>query len=146
MEGHTVIEVNGVKLEVDLRTARRIDHLQVGSKVKLLIKEYSAHKVYPGVVVGFEPFKTLPTIIVAYLVIEYNKAELRTAHYNTESKDIEIVASIDDVLLVEQAEVTKFFDREQLKLEQQIEELQARRDYFVRMFGSYFPKVAETTE
>lgn len=141
---HTVVEVNGVKLEVDLRTARRVEELRVGSKVKVLTKDvWSDRKVFPGVVVGFEPFKTLPTIIVCYLVIDYNKAELRTVAYNAESKDVEIVASIDDVLLVDQAEVTKFFDREQAKLEQQIADLQAKRDYFVRMFGAYFPKQPE---
>lgn len=144
MEGLTTIEVNGVKLEVDLRTARRVEELRVGSKVKVLTKEpYSTHKVYPGVVCGFEPFKTLPTIIVCYLVIDYNKAELRTVAYNAESKDVEIVASIDDVLLVDQSEVTHFFDREQAKLEQQIADLQAKRDYFVRMFGAYFPQQPE---
>lgn len=143
MEGLTTIEVNGVKLEVDLRTARRVEELRVGSKVKVMTKDYSGHHVYPGVVCGFEPFKTLPTIIVCYLVVDYNKAELRTVGYNAESKDVEIVASIDDVLLVDQAEVTQFFDREQAKLEQQIADLQAKRDYFVRMFGAYFPKQPE---
>lgn len=140
---HTVVEVNGVKLEVDLRTVRRVEQLQVGSKVKVLTKDYTGHHVYPGVVCGFEPFKVLPTIIVCYLVIGYEKAELKTVAYNAESKDVEIVASVDDLLLVDQSEVTHFFDREQAKLEQQIADLQAKRDYFVRMFGAYFPRQPE---
>lgn len=140
---HTVVEINGVKLQVDLRTARRVEELRVGSKVKVMTKDYSGHHVFPGVVCGFEPFQKLPTIIVCYLAIGYDKAELKTVAYNAESKDVEIVASIDDVLLVDQSEVTKFFDREQAKLEQQIVDLQAKRDYFVRMFGAYFPKQPE---
>lgn len=62
-----VIEINGVKLEVDMRYAKRVDELRVGSKVKVLNKEYSSYKVYPGVIVGFEEFDNLPTIVVAYL-------------------------------------------------------------------------------
>lgn len=53
--GKTIIEVNGVKLEVDLRTARRIDEIRIGDRVKVLIKGYSDYKVHAGTVIGFEP-------------------------------------------------------------------------------------------
>ena len=74
-ENKTVIEVNGVKLEVDLRQAVRIDTLGVGDRVKVMVKIYSDYKVYAGVVVGFEPFKELPTIIIAYLDTQYKTPE-----------------------------------------------------------------------
>ena len=41
-----IIEVNGVKLEVDMRYARKIEELRVGSRVKVLIKNYSRYSVY----------------------------------------------------------------------------------------------------
>ena len=70
-----IVEVNGIKLEVDLRTAKRIDQLTdqltIGSRVKCLVKQYSDFKTVPGVVVGFEPFEKLPTIVVAYLDTDY---------------------------------------------------------------------------
>ena len=62
----TVIEINGVKLEVDLRSARRIDTLRVGDRVKLLEKtSYGGPIVHHGVVAGFDPFPSQPTIIVS---------------------------------------------------------------------------------
>ncbi len=60
-----IIEINSVKLEVDRRSAERVDQIQVGDRVKVLNKQYSDYKVYHGVVIGFEPFEELPTIIVA---------------------------------------------------------------------------------
>ena len=34
------IEINGVKLEIDLRTAKRVDTFKIGDNVKVLKKEY----------------------------------------------------------------------------------------------------------
>src|SRR5690606_28503543 len=68
----TIIEVNGVKLEVDLRTAKRVDELRVGDRVKVLTKDYRGeYEVHAGTIVGFEPFENLPTVIVAYLKRDY---------------------------------------------------------------------------
>ena len=41
MEGKTMVEIDGVKMEVDLRTARRIDTFAVGDNVKVLCKDYN---------------------------------------------------------------------------------------------------------
>ena len=60
----TIIEVNGIKLEVDLRTAKRVDQLRVGDRVKVLNKAYDGYEVLPGTVVCFEPFEKLPTTSV----------------------------------------------------------------------------------
>lgn len=137
MSDKTIIEVNGVKLEVDLRTAVRIDTLKVGSKVKVLVKEYSDHKVYPGVVVGFEPFRALPTIIVAYVKSSWNDSDIQFIYYNAGTKDTEIVCSVDDVL-IDHNEVYKSFDIKKAKLERELAELTEKRDYFTRQFGVYF--------
>lgn len=40
MSETTIIEINGVKLEIDLRHAKRIDNLRVGDTVKVLRKRY----------------------------------------------------------------------------------------------------------
>ena len=95
----TIIEINGMKLEVDLRQAKRIETLKVGSPVKVLVKGYDGYKVHAGTVVGFEPFASLPTIIVAYLDIDYTSANLKFIHFNAQSKDIEIVHSVDGDLV-----------------------------------------------
>ena len=41
MEEKRIVEIDGVKIEVDLRTAKRIDTFAVGDNVKVLCKEYN---------------------------------------------------------------------------------------------------------
>jgi hypothetical protein len=142
----TIIEINGVKMEVDLRRARVIhDNLRIGSKVKILSKgAYSGQKVHPGVIVGFDAFQSLPTITVAYIVGEFMSCELKFATINEKTTDSwEMVPAMDDDLPVSRANVLESFDREQIKLERQIADLADKRVYFERMFGAYFPQ-AET--
>ena len=47
------IEIRGQKLELDTRVAVRADVIKVGSRVKLLKKDYSGHKVLHGIIIGF---------------------------------------------------------------------------------------------
>ena len=60
------VEINGVKFEVDMDTAKRIDTFKVGDNVLLLDKRYNSSEIYTGVILGFYNFKELPTIQVAY--------------------------------------------------------------------------------
>ena len=141
----TVIEVNGVKMEVDLRHAKIIHtNIRVGSKVKVLAKGgYGGPEVYPGVVVGFEPFTDLPTIIVAYVTSSYASVELKFAYINSKSADKwDLVPAVDDELPLNKADVLACFDRDIAKRENEIADFQAKRDYFLRHFDKYF--VAET--
>lgn len=144
-----VIEINGVKMEVDTRYARRIDTFQVGTKVKLLEKQSvyggSDTKVYSGVIVGFEPFETLPTIIVCYLEHDYASANVKFAYVNTATdKKWEIVASLDDDLPIQRADVLAKIDRELLKKADEIADLERRRAYFLQNFAAYFAPEAAT--
>lgn len=135
----TTIEINGVKFEVDLRTAKRIDTLQVGDRVKVLIKQYSDYKVYPGTVVGFEPFSKLPTVIVAYLEHSYNSADLKFLYFNAETKETEIVKAIDDDQLdLNRVKVNDFFARALAKNEQEHMEILAKQKYFDDNFRAYW--------
>ena len=40
-----IIDIQGVKLDVDLRTATRVEEIRIGTKVRVLTKDYSGHKV-----------------------------------------------------------------------------------------------------
>lgn len=133
-----VIEINGVKLEVDMRHARRIDTLRVGSRVKVLVKLYDGFKVYPGVVVGFDAFDKLPTINVAYITGAYNAA-LTFLGINANTKDTEIVAATDDDHLeLSRDDVLSQFDRAITAEELKLAELRQTREFFLRRFGEYF--------
>lgn len=41
MEERRIVEINGVKIEVDMRTAKRVDSFRVGDNVKVLDKDYN---------------------------------------------------------------------------------------------------------
>jgi len=144
-EERTIIEINGVKLDVDLRQARRVETLAVGSKVKLLVKTSygSEPKVHSGVVVGFEAFQSMPTIIVCYLEIEWNETKLHFAYVNTKSAEkYEMVASVDEELPVQKADVLSRMDREIEKKREEIADIERKRDYFLRHFNRYFEQPA----
>src|SRR5690349_2704390 len=113
MKDKTIIEVNGVKLEVDLRTAKRIDTLHVGDRVKVLVKQYNDFAVHAGTVIGFEPFENLPTVIVAYLKSDYSGPEIKFLYFNAKSKETEIIKAIDDDHLeINRQDVLQKMDRE----------------------------------
>lgn len=136
----TIIEINGIKLEVDLRTAKRIDQLSIGSRVKCLVKGYgNEFSTCAGVIVGFEPFPTKPSVIVAYLTTDYSTASLVFKTFNADTKDFEVVADLDNnALEVDRATVLQKFDREIAKMQIELEEVQARKDFFIKHFGRYF--------
>ena len=141
-ETHQVIEINGVKMEVDMRHARRVDHFRIGDACKLLLtgSNYSNPEVVAGVIVDFESFKSLPTIVVAYVKSGYGSTGLDFAYVNEKSADkYELVASSSDSqLAVNKAEVLQVFEREEAKLQAQIDEVRSKRRYFMERFGAYF--------
>lgn len=145
MSEKTIVEINGVKMEVDLRHATIVhENLHVGSKVKVLAKsDYSGPQVWPGVIVGFEPFPSLPTIIVAYMDTSYSGG-LKFAHINSKSADKwELVPSVDDELPLAKGDVLSRFDLDIEKKQAELDELNAKRAFFLRHFNAYFAQFAQ---
>ncbi len=146
MEQKTIIEINGVKLEVDLRNAKRIDELKIGSRVKCLVKRYQDWATYPGIIVGFEPFPSKPTIVVAYLETEYSAAQIKFQSFNAETKDFEVVADLDhNSLEINRENVLKLFERDITKKELELEEIRQKRKFFLDNFGSFFAAQGEVS-
>lgn len=142
----TIIEVNGVKMEVDLRQARVVhQNLRVGTKIKILEKsDYGSPEVYPGVIVGFEPFKDLPTIIVAYLKMSYGSSELKFAYINSSSaKKWDIVPALDDDLPIDRASVIGHFDRSVAAKQKEIEDIESKKAFFLKHFDQFFAVEAD---
>jgi hypothetical protein len=134
-----IVEINGVKLEVDMRYARKVEEMRVGSKVKVLIKEYGDNfKVCPGVIIGFEEFDKLPTIVVAYLESSWSSADIKFMHYNAATKDKELAAAVTDEIELNHADALAAFDREITKKQRELADLQEKRTYFERNFGTYW--------
>ncbi len=145
----TIIEINGVKLEVDLRTAKVIENYQIGDNVRLLVREYdSKFKTCPAVIVSFDNFKNRPTIVVAYLEIGYATAEIKFAYINNDSKDqFEIApANYIDETRFKKSDVLAKMNDEINKKEQEIEDIKRKRAYFEDNFKAYFKDFSKTED
>lgn len=142
--GKTIIEVNGVKLEVDLTTARKVEEYRVGDRIKVLVKSYGdKYDSYPGVIVGFDPFVNLPTILIAYLKQSYSSSELVTVAFNTKTEDVEICQANPDELLLDKGGTLDLMDREILKAERELADLKRKKEWFSSHFALYFKDAEE---
>lgn len=140
----TVIEINGIKMEIDLRHARKIESFRVGDKVRVLIKKYDSYASYAGMIVGFDNFRERPTIVIAYIETgSYSAEPLKFAYLNQDSKDIEIAAMVDDFIAADKSVILSEMDRCILDHKQKIEEMEAKKAYFLKYFGVYFETAEE---
>lgn len=145
MNTMTTIEINGVKMEVDLRHAKRVETISIGTRVKVLRKKYGdSYEVLQGIVIGFEPFKELPTMILAVANIDYNEAKVEFIYYNSKTENLEVVVSSDDDLAaLDKSDFISRIDREIVKKETEIQELHARKVYFLEKFKCYWEPIEQ---
>ena len=138
-ETNQIIEVGGVKLEVDMRYARVVENYQLGAKVKVLIKGYGdSYTTHPGVIVGFDNFKERPCIVIAYAKSDYNGTDISIAYLTKDTKDLEICPMVQDELKFSQAEALAGFDRAIANKMGEVKLLEEKRAYFLERFGQYF--------
>lgn len=137
MEEKRIVEIDGVKVEVDLRTAKRVDYFKVGDNVKILDKDYSGYKVKPGIIVDFAEFKELPTIVIA--VFEEgswsSSPSISFIHFNAAmSEKIELVPASEDEIKLSKDGVIEKFEREIQKKKNEYIDLQNQLEYFKKHF------------
>ena len=141
-ENMTIIEVNGVKLEVDMRYARRVEEMRIGSPVKVLHKGcYGGPKVCAGVIIGFEPFKDLPTILVAYVEDNFTTSEIKVISINSSQKDFDIVACVDPDFMVDKNAILQRFDRQIAQKQREIDTIMEQRNYFTTNFKVFWAQL-----
>ncbi len=134
-----IVEIKGVKMEVDFSEAQKIENYKIGDKVKLLKKKYSDEwKVYPGIIVSFDAFELLPTITIAYLEMYYNEANIKFEYYNEASKDTEIAYGGNFEIPFEASDVISNFEKQIETLKKQVEETEQKKRYFESSFKAYF--------
>jgi len=136
-----IIEVNGVKLEIDLRDAKVISNFKVGDPVKVLVKDYSDYKSYLGIIIGFDEFEKHPTIVVAYLRSDYSSATIEFVYFNSLSKDVEICTVNEWDLPYTKSDIISKMNAELFKKEEEVRELKEKKNYFLNAFGKYFENV-----
>lgn len=136
--------VGAVTIAANRNHAIRAEILKVGDPVRVLIKPgYGSPEVHTGVIVGFEPFKERPTIIIAYIEVSYSKAEMKMLYFNGNDKqDAEILAAPEDINIdIERSRVLDWFNAEEQKKLAEVEEIRLKRQYFNRYFGSVMAQV-----
>ena len=133
-----VIEIGGIKMEVDMRRAVKVEQYKVGTKIKVLLKDYSDYKSYGGVIVGFEPFKTRPSILIAYIKVSYGESSLHFLTYNSDTKDTEICIAEDNFMPFEKSNVLETLDNNIRAAEEALLEARNKKAYFEKNFNKYF--------
>ena len=142
-----IIEIGGIKMEVDLRHARKIEELHVGDRVKVLVKGYGdVYTTYNGVICSFIPFEKLPTIVICYAKVEYSGSDLVFLNYTAKSADVEVVKAVDDELSDDiLVNFHAGIKNKIIKLQREIEDLETKGAYFDRNFKSYWEAVGAPT-
>lgn len=131
-----VVEVNGVKLEVDMRYAKRIDEFRVGDNVKVLDNRNDRNELRSGVITDFADFKELPTIMVAvYKSGDYwSNPTIEFIPYNAETDGIEIVGVSAEEVMVSKETVVNKFDDQIARKRDELNDLIIKRDTFIKYF------------
>lgn len=138
MDDKRIVEIDGIKIEVDLRSAKRIDTFRVGDNVKVLCKKYNdSFEVKPGIITDFANFKEKPTIVVAM----FNEGGWSSApsiefihiYEGTEDK-YEIVYTSDEDLQLTKDGVIEKFEREIQKKRNEAQDLENQLNYFIKHF------------
>ena len=133
------IEIDGIKVEVDLRTAKKVDVYKIGDNVKVLRKTYNnEHAVYSGVIVDFVAFKELPAIVVAYFEQDYSGVNIKFETITKESQGIEIAPCLPHEMRINKARVIDKFNIAIASKQREVDELVQKRDYFVENFSKFF--------
>lgn len=137
-----LVEIKGVKLEIDEQYAKTIEQYHmgyhIGDNVKVLVKEYSTYKSYPGIIAGFDAFQELPTIIVAYVKNEYRTPSVEFVYINSESKEVEICPMVLDEIPFIRENIESIFDEEIKRREQEVVEMKTKKQYFMQAYNKHF--------
>ena len=141
-----VIEINGAKLEVDLREAKSIESYKVGDYVKVLKKNYGdSYCIYIGQVVSLDNFAVLPTITIAYLEQGYGEADVKLISLNAKSgEDFSITTAGDSTWLhLERDTVIDCFERKIQAKKLELQQLVDKRDWLLQRFAGLFSPKTE---
>ena len=137
-ETRRIVEINGVKLEIDMTTARVVDEYKVGMNVKVLCKDYNGYRAKPGVITEFVNFKNKPTIVIAVFTEDYSGVSIDFIYYNeSTSDDYEIAPCCEHELKLNKERAIDKFNVKIEEYKSKIAELEAKREYFEKYFNKH---------
>lgn len=139
-ENKRIIEINGIKLEVDLTTCRRIDEFRVGDNVKILIKksEYQQEKLLNGVIVEFLNFKDAPIIQLAVFEQSYSGSSINFINYSANTANMEIMACGKHELVLEKSKTVDQMQNEIDRKQHEVDDLRNKLNWFLKFYGKHF--------
>lgn len=133
------IEINGIKFEVDMATAKRIDTFKIGDNVKVLDKGYSGdYKILDGVITAFVNFKDLPTIEIAVFENDWSTVNIRFMYINEDTEKYEITPSSYYESKIEKNKVVESLNREIETEKSKIRDLENKKNWFVKYYEKHF--------
>jgi uncharacterized protein YqkB len=137
-----IIEVNGVKLEIDMRYAKSIETYHVGDSVKIFEKQSYGNKmnVYPGIIIGFaEGNNGNAGIEILYIKNEYSTPEIKSAIIcNGVDNEFSLahLSEYDDIF--KKDEIVKSFNRKIEELELNLASMINKKALFIEQFSKSF--------
>jgi hypothetical protein len=146
-ENKRIVEINGVKLEVDLRTAKVIDTFKVGDPVRVYHpkNDYRSAEIRPGVIVGFCEFSKSPAIEIMELKSDYSGIVFENVVIAEEINNGLQIAAYDKYEgLISRADVVTKFDRLIQQKELELSDLKLKKKYFIDDFAKAFEQIVPT--
>lgn len=140
------VQIKDFKIEIDEADIPKRNAYRVGDPIRVLTKKYNnEYNSYPGIIVGFEDFKELPTLRIAYVVSDYSSVEVKIIGYNAKTADVEVapINPVDNEIHLDRQRMIDIFDKKILLKEQEIVELRAQKEYFIKRFGLFFRGLKE---
>lgn len=133
-----IVEINGIKVEVDLSSAKVVATYKIGDPVKVLKKKWSNDwQVLPGVIVGFDCFQKMPTMTIA--AIDPENGALEFVYFNSsKTENFDIAPANVKELKIQRSHVVEILNREVNKTEAAAADARNKLQYFTDMFGCYF--------
>jgi len=148
VENKRVVEINGVKVEVDLRTAKVVEHFKVGDPVRVFHpkQDFSDAAIRPGVIVGFCEFDKTPAIQILELEVSYSGVSFNTVVIAEGiNNNLQIAPYNKFEGIVSKADVVTRLDRMIQKAELDLSELMMKKKYFIDNFAKAFDEIVSVT-
>lgn len=144
-----IIEIDGMKVEIDLESARRIDTFRIGDNVRVLEKTSNPVKVKNGIITAFNNFKDEPCITVAV----FDNGDYWTAPsikfiyiHSGMDNEYEIVLASEDEIKVSGEGVVERFEQKIFQKQQEVNQLREQLEYFKAYFMKQKQEVTDDTD
>ena len=148
-ENKRIVEINGVKMEVDLREAKVIDYFKVGDPVRVYHpkNDYIKAEIKVGVIVGFCEFEKTPAIEILELNEDYSSINFKTVVIGRDlNTDLQIAPYDRYEALISRADVVTRFDRMIQQKELELADLKLKKEYFINDFAKAFERIIPKDE